>query len=331
MRQSVLVVVLAGTLVVAGCAAPSATDDRQLQDVPPGELEIHHIDVGQGDATLLIGPDGETMLIDSGRFEDNGTSVLAYLKEQNVSRIDHLVTTHPHADHIGGHEAIIETYERRRGGIGTIYDPGTTHTTETYDEYLTAVERHDVRHRTVHGGDSIPFGETNVTVLHPPEDATTADLNDRSLVLLVAFGETEYLTTGDSEARAESRLVSHHAETIDAEVYQVAHHGSSTSSDETFLESVDPEIAVISSAGNSPYGHPHDSTLERFAEHDIRTYWTGAHGDTVVTTDGENVRVDIEADRPTDPGRLLDLKPINRTAPRLDPTAGGSGARRSTP
>lgn len=310
MRRALLVVALAGILVVTGFGGPLSMGEDPSTVAPAGELEIHHIDVGQGDATLLVGPDGETMLIDSGGFKDNGTEVLAYLDEQGIDRIDHLVTTHPHADHIGGHEAVIETYERERGGIGAIYDPGATHTTQTYGEYLDAVERHNVTLYQVQQGAAIPFGDAvDASVLHPPKNATAAELNDESLALLIEFGKTGYLITGDSEAVAESRLVEEFGGQIDADIYQAGHHGSSTSSNREFLETADPDIAVVSSARDSPHSHPHNSTLRRFGELDIATYWTGAHGDTVITTNGNEVSVRTETDGPTDPTELLGMKP----------------------
>lgn len=313
MRWRVLVAVLALALVVSGCVGSLPTDEEPSGPTPDGELEIHHIDVGQADATVLVSPTGETMLIDSGDYRDDGAEVLAYLDEQGIDRIDHLVTTHPHADHIGGHEAVIDTYERERGGIGASYDPGVAHTTQTYDEYLDAVERHSVDLFEVRAGDSIPFSGVDVTVLNPPEEETTQDLHDNSIALLIEFGETTYLTTGDLEAEVELRLVEEYGEKLDATVYQAGHHGSSTSSSEPFLDAVDPETAIISSAGDSQFGHPHDETLEALDDRGVETYWTGAHGNVVVTSDGDTVSVSAEVDRPTDPAELLDLKPIEVT------------------
>lgn len=315
MRRALVVVALGGTLLVVGCTSTMPAGEESPETVPDGELEIHHIDVGQGDATLLIGPDDETMLIDTGGFRDNGTKVLDYLADHGIDRIDHLVTTHPHADHIGGHEAVIETYERDRGGVGAIYDSGVAHTTETYEEYLDAIERHAVTLYQVQQGVSIPFGNAvETTVLRPPENATTTELNDQSLVLLIEFGETAYLTTGDSEALAESQLVEEYSDELDADIYQAGHHGSSTSSSQEFIEAVDPNVAVASSAQDSPHSHPHNSTFKRFNKMDIETYWTGAHGDTVVATNGKSVSVRTQTDAPTDPLELLGLKPTEETA-----------------
>ena len=313
--RRVLVVILAGALVLAGCTTPVTTDGAQPS--PDGELEIHHIDVGQADSTLIIGPEGETILIDTGDYRDDGEEVLAYLGEQGVDRIDHLVTTHPHADHIGGHEAVLDIYETERDGIGAVYDPGVASTSATYDEYLDAVERHDVDLFEVKRGDTLPTeGPIEAEVLHPGSSAIEG-LNDNSIVLSVTFGETTYLTTGDVESEVEATLVEKYGNELNADIYQAGHHGSSTSSTEGFVDEVDPSVAVISSAGDSRFGHPHDETLERFAEHDIETYWTGAHGTVVVTTDGQRVSVDAERDRPTDAAELLELKPIGDTTEQI--------------
>lgn len=331
MRRLLLVLVVAGLLVVAGCVDdPTAgedieTDDAGSEDAPTddggaengdddqgemldGELEIHHLDVGQADATLLIAPNGETMLIDTGDWRQDGQEVLAYLDEQGIDRIDHLVATHGHADHIGGHAAIIETYETERDGIGAAYDSGVTHTSQTYENYLDAIETHDVELFEIRESDSLPFGDSvDVTVLNPPEDGG-ADLHHNSVSLAIEFGETRYLTTGDAETDAEARLVEEWADELDADLYHAGHHGSSTSSTEPFLDAVDPEFALISSAFDSQYGHPHDEILERFGERDIQTYWTGVHGDVVFSSDGQDLTVTTAVDESTDPIDLLDLK-----------------------
>lgn len=121
--------------------------DGSTGDTPvDGVLEVHSIHVGQGDARLLVGPSGDTILIDSGDWTDDGEDVIAYLDAQEITRIDHFVTTHPDADHIGGHAAIIEYFETKGDGIGAVYDPGITSSSATYESYLEAIETHDVTH-----------------------------------------------------------------------------------------------------------------------------------------------------------------------------------------
>lgn len=318
MRRIVVIALVVGVVGLAGCVDPGALEDGESvepdEETGPvevtGQLEIHHIDVGQADATLIRTPADETILIDSGDWPEEGSDVIEYLDELGVDRIDHLVATHPHADHIGGHAAIIEAFETDRDGIGTIYDAGVPHTSQTYENYLDAVDEHGHELRIVRSGDELPLAGQNVTatVLNPPEGVDRADLHDVSVGMLIEFGDVRYLTTGDAEHETEARMLERWAGELDADVYQAGHHGSSTSSSETFLDAVDPETAIISSALDSQYGHPHDETLEGFADRGLETYWTGAHGDVVVTTDGSTVDVATAEAAPTDPMELLGVK-----------------------
>ncbi|QSW99726.1 ComEC/Rec2 family competence protein [Haloterrigena alkaliphila] len=310
-HRGLVVATVAGALVLSGCLGAIAPSDgaQDAPDATDGELEIHHIDVGQADSTLLITPEGETILIDTGDWRADGREVIDYLEAEGIDRIDHLVTTHGHADHIGGHPAVIEHFEERGEGVGAVYDPGVASTSATYDRYLDAVEEYDVSLYQVTAGDSLPLEDESVdaTVLNPPEDGGD-DIDADGVVLAVEYGGFSYLTTGDAEETAERRLVDERAEDLAADAYQAGHHGSSTSSTAPFLEAVDPEIAVVSSALDSQYGHPHDEVLEAFADRGIETYWTGVHGDIVLETDGENVSVTTEREGPTDPAALLERK-----------------------
>ncbi|PSP15615.1 MBL fold metallo-hydrolase [Halobacteriales archaeon QH_10_67_13] len=330
MRRIVVIALVVGVVGLAGCVGPGALEDGD--GVEPdkeagtvevtGQLETHHIDVGQADATLIRTPADETILIDSGGWRQDGSDVIEYLDEQGVDRIDHLVATHPHADHIGGHAAIIEAFETDHDGIGTVYDAGVPHTSQTYENYLDAVDEHGHELQIVRSGDELPLAGQNVTatVLNPPEGADGADLHDASVGVLIEFGDVRYLTTGDAEQEVEAQLLERWAGELDADIYQAGHHGSSTSSSEAFLDAVDPEIAIISSALDSQYGHPHDETLEAFADREIETYWTGTHGDVVVTTDGSTVDVTTTEAAPTDPTELLGVK-SEAASEAIDPRA----------
>ena len=293
------------------------TDDAESEDAASdepdsnGELEIHHIDVGQADATLLIEPSGETMLIDSGDWRQGGSEVIDYLEAHDVDRIDHLVATHAHADHIGGHDEIIEHYETEHNGIGTAYDSGVAATSQTYERYLDAIEEHDVELLVVEEDDHFEFGDADVHVLNPPAGDSGSDLHYNSVAMSIEFGEFSYLTTGDAEADAEQRMVDEHGDDLDADVYQAGHHGSSTSSTAPFMDQVTPEVAIISSAYDSQYGHPHDEVLEDYADRGIDTYWTGVHGNIVLTTDGESYDLESQHDASTDAEDLLEEKPTD--------------------
>ena len=324
-----LVLAVSALVLLGGCLGDIDTGENPFDDSDDGDsgatdepavdiaddldgddhLELHHIDVGQGDATLAIDPSGETMLIDSGDWRDDGDTVIDYLESLGVDRIDHLVATHAHADHIGGHAAIIEHFETEGEGIGAVYDSGVAHTSQTYENYLDAIEAHDLTPLTVEEGDSLEFGESDVAFFNPPAGDSGTDLHYNSVALTITYGDVTYLTTGDAETDAESRMLDEHGEALDADVYHAGHHGSSTSSTAPFMGVVDPAVAVISSAYDSQYGHPHDEVLERFADHGIETYWTGIHDDVVIATDGEALAVSTASDGPTDGEALLEEKP----------------------
>ena len=335
MRRLLLIVAVIGVVVLAGCAGagvdtdpsgdsgPSAdapepeaepeAESEDSEDAPirvDGELEIHHIDVGQADAALIRTPDGETIVIDTGDWRQDGSGVLEYLDVHGVDRIDHLISTHGHADHIGGHAAIIEHYETERNGIGAVYDSGVTHTSQTYERYLDAVDEYDVELFVVEEGDELPIDDVNVSglVVNPPTGDSGSNLHDNSVAVVFEFGDVRYLTTGDAETAAETRMIEAWAEELNADIYQAGHHGSTTSSTPQFLDTVDPEIAIISSNFDSQYGHPHDEILEAFGERGIETYWTGVHGDIVLTTDGSAIAVETTNEFSSDAFELLEAK-----------------------
>ena len=295
--------------------------DGDTQSNVDGELEIHHIDVGQGDSTLIITPANETVLIDSGDWRQDGSAVIDYLEAQGIDRIDHLVATHADADHIGGHAAVIEHFERTGEGIGAAYDSGVPSDSATYNNYLDAVDEHDVELLLVERGDELPIeGDVSTQVLHPPAE-TGSDVNENSIVLAFEFGDFEYVTTGDIDTDVEQQLVEELGSDLEGGVYKVGHHGSSTSSSEALLDTMAPETAIISSAYDSQYGHPNDVVLERFVERDIETYWTGVHGDIVVRTDGTATAVETEESFSTAPEDILEETPdADETTSRLPPS-----------
>lgn len=246
-----------------------------------GELEIHHIDVGQADSTLVVTPDGETILIDTGDWRRDGSEVIAYLEDDGIERIDHLVATHGRADHIGGPAAIIEHFEEKHDGIGAIDDSGVPHDSQTYQDYLDAVETYDHELLIVEEGDELPIEDDAVDalVLNPPEGDSGTDLHYNSVTIVLEFGDIRYLTTDDAEGDAEERMVDERDDELPVDIYQTGHHGSSTSSTQPFIDTVAPEATIISRDYDSQYGHPHDEVLEAFADMEIETYWTGVHGD----------------------------------------------------
>lgn len=309
---------------------PTATpaDSTPSASTTAGSLEVHFINVGQGSATLIVGPTGETMLVDTGDFRDDGEVVISYVQQQGVTRIDTLVTTHADADHIGGHAAVIEYYETEAGGVGAVYDPGIASGSGTYEAYLDAVEAHDVPLYRTQAGDEIPLGDgdgtdgVTVDVLSPPADYLAGgDRNENSVVLRLRVGQTSILLTGDGEAAAEEYLVDTYGEDLRATVMTAGHHGSRTSTSEALLEAVEPRTVLISSAYDSQFGHPHEEVLSRLADRSVPTYWTGTHGTVVVTTDGREVTVATQRAAPTAPTSLRDAPAVEPEAAAGDPVA----------
>ncbi len=326
---SVLVVV--GLLVLAGCTAGSGssagpldstasevgasettgTDRTATAVTVTGTLEIHFINVGQGDSTLVVGPTGETVLVDTGDFRDDGAYVIDYLRSRGIDRIDALVTTHADADHIGGHAAVIEHFETEGAGVGAVYDPGVAASTATYDRYLDAVERHDVPLYRTLASDRIPLDGARVTVLGPPQPyLADGERNENSIVLRVEFGRTSALLTGDAGPAEEPYLVENHEEALDVTLLKVGHHGSRSSTSTALLNAATPKAAVVSSAYDSRYGHPHEEVLGRLASRSIPTYWTATHGTVVATSDGTVVEVATQAAATTRPRDLRADAPV---------------------
>ena len=318
--------VLVGTVLVllAGCsgavpgdvAVGEATPGADGSTPVDGTLEVHYINVGQSVSTLVVGPTGETMLVDTGHYNDDGEYVLAYLRRHGIERIDHLVVSHNDADHIGGNAAVIEYYETEADGIGAVYDPGIAASTQTYAAYLDAVEAHDVTLYETREGDTIQFEGVDTEVLGPPEPyLENGARNENSIVLHLTYGETSFLLTGDVEDDQEAYLVEEYGDELRATVLKAGHHGSASSTGGPLLDAVEPRAVVISSAYDSQYGHPDESVLERLADRDIPAYWTAIHGDIVLVSNGEGVSVRTQQSGPTYP---LSLRTADPVAPDTD-------------
>ena len=297
------------TVVIAGCSGAGVTDTPRTEPGTPtattspsdgpttttsplnGTLRVHFINVGQSDAILVEAPN-QTLLMDTGDFTNDGEIVLQYLQKHDIHRLDYLVSSHADADHIGGHAAVIEYFETEANGIGAIYDPGIAASTQTYERYLDAVERYNVTLYQTEAGDSIPFDEASVDVLGPPRPyLANEDRNENSVVLKLTYGQTSVLLPGDAESAQEADLVDRYGSELQSTVLRAAHHGSQSSSTEAFLDAVNPQAVVITSAYDSQYGHPDGVVLERLAERGLPTYWTATHGTTVLTSNGTAVTI----------------------------------------
>jgi len=205
-----------------------------------------------------------------------------YLRSLNVTRIDFVVATHPHADHIGGLITILTEYNTTQ--IPVVVDSGTGATTATYDDYVSAVGMRSTR--VAVRGDSISLGNgVEVTILNPSSPHEFEDANDNSVVLWVQVYNVTFLLAGDSEAPAEASIIAA-GYGRNSTVLKVGHHGSRTSTSAGYLDAVGPEIAVISVGEGNRYDHPNPETLDKLTLEGSALYRTDLHGTVRVTTDG---------------------------------------------
>lgn len=257
-----------------------------------GEAQVHYLNMGQADSILIRGPE-KTVLIDAGE-NDQGGAVLEYLASQGVTRLDYVIGTHPHSDHIGGMDTVIDGID-----VGDVILPEIPRdivpTGATYTGLLNAIERKGLSITAAVPGDRYDLGGgAALTILGPV--AEYGDLNNMSVVSRLDYGSHSFLFTGDIEKDAESDLLDTDAASLSAEVLDAGHHGSKTSSSQRFLEAVSPSIAVISCGLDNSYGHPHREVVERLENLGAVIYRTDLYGAVVFSMDAEEMTVQTDKD-----------------------------------
>lgn len=200
-----------------------------------GELKIHYINVGQGDSILIQQGDA-TMLIDAG---PDANTTANYLKGQGIKKIDVLVGTHPHADHIGGMPSVINKFE-----INKIYMPRVTHTSKIFENTMESIKAKGMKISTPHPGDSFKLGNADCTII-APNSSSYDNLNNYSIVLRIKFGNTSFIFDGDAEGLSEGEILQKQLD-IQSDVIKLGHHGSRTATSQSYLNKVNPKYAVIS-------------------------------------------------------------------------------------
>lgn len=245
-----------------------------------GELNIHFIDVGQADS-ILIQQGNENMLIDAGNNDDENT-LKNYLVSLGVKELKYAIATHPHEDHIGSMNYIINSLK-----VGQIYAPKVTASTKTYENLVNAVKNKAMQFKTPTVGETFYVGQAKCIIL-APNSSTYDGLNNYSIVVKVEFGNNSFLFTGDAEQVSEKEMLSKGLG-LKADVLKVGHHGSRTSSSDAFLDAVNPKYAVISVGKDNDYGHPNAEALNLLSSRGAAVYRTDLNGTIVATSNGNNI------------------------------------------
>lgn len=277
----IFIILIMTSIFSIGCVEISLEEGKEENVVADSaeKLMVHFIDVGQADS-ILIEQGNSTMLIDAGN-NDDGKIIKDYLSKRNITKIDYLVGTHPHEDHIGAMDDVIYEFE-----IGKIFMPKKTSTTKTYRDVVTAANKKSLKFTAPKVGDSFKLGEATFTILAPMKDYE--DANDSSIVLKMKYGNNTFLFTGDAEGPSEQDILNSKRD-LTADVLKLGHHGSRTSSTDKFLEAVNPKYGVITCEKNNDYGHPHIETVKKMSERNIKLYRTDEQGTIVATSDGKKI------------------------------------------
>ena len=251
--------------------------EEVVQSVDEGK--IHFINTGNSDA-ILIENQGYFAMIDTGDTDDD-VKVKSYLQKQGVKRLEYLVLTHYHADHIGGADTLLSDFE-----VGTTLVPNGDANTQVYRDYINALSHKGLKPSVPLEGAKFELGSATLTVYNTA--GGNRNENNNSLVVVYENGEDRALFTGDAEAEVENQL-----SIGDIELLKVGHHGSKTSSSPSFINQIQPEYAVILTGQPNQYGHPHQETLSLFESKGIPVYRTDEQGDIVFTSTGHGFETEL--------------------------------------
>ena len=278
MKKKLFALILALSVLLCGCAEILPPEPT----VSGKGLTVQFIDVGQADCALLS-CDGEYLLIDGGNRDDSQL-VVSFLEQQGVQELAAVVCTHAHEDHVGGLPAVLAVYPTK-----AVYAPTKTYSSNIFDKFVYYTDQQGLDITIPSPGDRFSLGQAEVTVLGPVK--SYAETNNTSIVLMVTYGETAFLFTGDMETDAENDMLDYWEDRVNwqADVLKVGHHGSNTSTGYRFLNAVNPKYGVISVGTGNDYGHPHAEPMSRLRQAGVTILRTDELGAIQAVSDGKEV------------------------------------------
>ena len=257
------------------------TTNNNNNIIQNNKIKIHIIDVGQGDSIFIELPNNKTMLIDAGE-SSKGRVVSNYINTLSYSKINYLIGTHPHTDHIGGLAYIINNYN-----IENIYMPKAISTSKTYENLLNTISEKSLKIKTAKAGVNI-YNNNNLKIdIIAPNSNSYSDLNNYSAVIKITYKNRSFLFMGDAETKSENEINSD----ISADVIKIGHHGSDTSSGESFVNKVNAKYVIITVGNNNKYNHPYKTIINRWKSIGATIYRTDLNGNIIITSDGDSIDV----------------------------------------
>jgi comEC/rec2 family protein len=277
LKQKIIIILLLTSVIY--------TLYQKLQDIynPSTTLQVHFIDVGQGDSTLIITPDKKTVLIDAGD-EQHSSRTTGYIKSQGIDKLDLVIATHPDADHIGGMDKVIKNFD-----IGMFSMPLVSKDTKQYKEIKQELKNKKLKNKPLYTGDGLSVGkDVKLQILSPQKNKTYSDTNEYSIVARLSYKEVSFLFMADATMENEIAIINDFDD-ISSDVLKLGHHGSSTSTSDYFLGKVNPSIGVISCGKNNKYGHPHKEVMNLLEKYNIMIFRTDEQGSIVLKSDGYKI------------------------------------------
>lgn len=290
MFKKILAIISTVTVLsFAGCGAQKNNNiSKSSAESEYSGMSVTYLNVGQGDSEL-IQVNGINMLIDAGT-NAGANNLVKDLKNRGIKTIDIAIATHPHEDHIGGMDEVLENFD-----VKSFYAPKVAHTTKTYENMLKAVKNEGLKIQQIKEGTKIDLGKDTEVQVYSPVKSQYEELNNYSPVMKISYGQNSFMFTGDAESLVEKEILNENKD-LKADVLKLGHHGSHSSTSEEFLKAVNPSIAVVSCAKDNKYGHPHKETMSNLKKAGITVYETFRDGDITINSNGKKLDVKLHSE-----------------------------------